>query len=188
MTNKKKKHEIKTQNRFEALARIEEDEDENEECEDEDCLKMNQKSRPTYASQIKMNQKSRPTYASQTNISPQYTNKDCSALLQEESPELSPLMNGIDENEWEWLTITVDSGAADSVIPEDLCTKYKTRETAASKSGMNYVAANGKKIPYMGEKNNRSYHAGRNEHQHEVPGMSCNQGIRKRESYDKSWK
>eukprot|EP00973_Karenia_brevis_P003725 514899-Karenia_brevis.AAC.1 len=61
-------------------------------------------------------------------------------------------MCGNEGGEWEVLTVTVDSGAADSVAPEDQCVGYATRSTAASKAGMNYIAANGKKIPNLGEK------------------------------------
>eukprot|EP00973_Karenia_brevis_P056576 7871017-Karenia_brevis.AAC.1 len=45
--------------------------------------------------------------------------KECSALFWEEDQELSPLMCGNEWGEWEILTVTVDSGAADSVAPED---------------------------------------------------------------------
>eukprot|EP00973_Karenia_brevis_P023777 3278268-Karenia_brevis.AAC.1 len=39
--------------------------------------------------------------------------KECSALFWEEGQELSPLMCGSEGGEWEILTVTVDSGAAD---------------------------------------------------------------------------
>eukprot|EP00973_Karenia_brevis_P024559 3387132-Karenia_brevis.AAC.1 len=39
--------------------------------------------------------------------------KECSALFWEEGQELSPLMCGNEGGEWEILTVTVDSGAAD---------------------------------------------------------------------------
>ena len=55
-------------------------------------------------------------------------------------------------SKWELLSITVDSGAAESVIPENRCTQYPTRDTERSLSGMQYQGADGSKIPNMGEK------------------------------------
>ena len=48
--------------------------------------------------------------------------------------------------------ITVDSGAAESVWPEDLLPEVMTRPSVGSRAGVNYVAANGQKMPNLGEK------------------------------------
>lgn len=53
---------------------------------------------------------------------------------------------------WEPLTITVDSGAAESVMPEELCSQYPTLDTKASLSGMCYLGADGSEIPNLGER------------------------------------
>ena len=48
--------------------------------------------------------------------------------------------------------ITVDSGAAESVWPEDLLPEIETKPSKGSQSGVNYIAAGGQKMPNMGEK------------------------------------
>ena len=48
--------------------------------------------------------------------------------------------------------ITIDSGAAESVIPSNLAPQFPITATDASKAGVNYVAANGGKLPNQGEK------------------------------------
>ena len=48
--------------------------------------------------------------------------------------------------------ITVDSGAAESVWPDGLLPEVETRPSAGSKKGVNYIAANGSRMPNMGEK------------------------------------
>ena len=53
---------------------------------------------------------------------------------------------------WEKLVVTVDSGAVDTVTPADTAKKFKVRQTAASKEGLTYRAANGTKIRNLGEK------------------------------------
>ena len=48
--------------------------------------------------------------------------------------------------------VTVDSGAADNVLPRRIIRKWmKMRESAASRAGVHYVAANGARIPNEGE-------------------------------------
>ena len=46
----------------------------------------------------------------------------------------------------------VDSGASETVIPEYRLPGYPLIPTTASKDGLEYTAANGKKIPNLGEK------------------------------------
>ena len=48
--------------------------------------------------------------------------------------------------------ITVDSGAAESVWPQDLLPEFETKPSHGSKNGITYVAANGSRMPNMGEK------------------------------------
>ena len=48
--------------------------------------------------------------------------------------------------------ITVDSGAAESVLPADMLTEIKLQESEGSKNGVQYVAANGAIMPNLGEK------------------------------------
>ena len=48
--------------------------------------------------------------------------------------------------------ITVDSGAAESVWPEDLLPEIETRPSTGSQTGVSYIAANGSRMPNLGEK------------------------------------
>lgn len=48
--------------------------------------------------------------------------------------------------------ITIDSGAAESVMPTDMLEGVKLQESEGSRNGISYVAANGGKMPNLGEK------------------------------------
>ena len=52
---------------------------------------------------------------------------------------------------WQYLSLTVDSGAAETVIPHMLVQDHPIRETNASRSGLNYASATGDPIPNLGE-------------------------------------
>ena len=45
----------------------------------------------------------------------------------------------------------MDSGAAESVVPQLLINEHPIRETEASPSGLNYISATGDPIPNLGE-------------------------------------
>ena len=47
---------------------------------------------------------------------------------------------------WEKIPVTVDSGAIDSVIPPSLAQHVQVKQTAASRQGLQYRAANGTPI------------------------------------------
>ena len=51
---------------------------------------------------------------------------------------------------WQLLSLTVDSGASETVIPDDQIRGYEIRETSSTK-GMNFVSASGDPIPNLGE-------------------------------------
>ena len=53
---------------------------------------------------------------------------------------------------WERVPVTVDSGAIDSVIPDNIAKGFKVKETIASKQGLKYRAANGTPILNEGGK------------------------------------
>ena len=61
-------------------------------------------------------------------------------------------INAVGKNEWEKISVTADSGAVDSVAPKSTAPGIKIRETAASRAGMHYTAANGSQIRNFGEK------------------------------------
>ena len=52
---------------------------------------------------------------------------------------------------WQMITMAVDSGAAETVIPHTLVMGQPIMETAASKAGVNYASATGQPIPNLGE-------------------------------------
>ena len=57
-----------------------------------------------------------------------------------------------DPGRWELFTITVDSGAGESVTPPHEATTFPIIETQASKDGTYYVAATGDRVYNEGEK------------------------------------
>jgi len=48
--------------------------------------------------------------------------------------------------------ITIDSGAPESVLPHDMLHEIKLQESEGSRAGVQYIAANGGKMPNLGEK------------------------------------
>ena len=56
------------------------------------------------------------------------------------------------EGRWEVIEATVDSGAADTVGPQELAEWVTIQETEASKGGLQYNAAEGSVIKNLGEK------------------------------------
>ena len=59
---------------------------------------------------------------------------------------------GKTEGKWEKVTVTVDSGAIDSVMNRRTAVSSKIKSTKASQQGMRYRAANGALIANEGEK------------------------------------
>jgi hypothetical protein len=53
---------------------------------------------------------------------------------------------------WEKITVTIDSGAVDSVGPKTMANDIPIRDTPASRAGLKYRAANGTTIDNLGEK------------------------------------
>ena len=56
------------------------------------------------------------------------------------------------EGEWEEITLSLDSGAKETVIPPDILTGHELREGAPFKRGVEYEVANGVQILNMGER------------------------------------
>ena len=61
-------------------------------------------------------------------------------------------LKNISEGGWEKIELTVDSGASETVIPEELVGSVEVTEGIKSKRGVEYEVANGVKIPNLGEK------------------------------------
>ena len=58
----------------------------------------------------------------------------------------------MDSGEWEEFELAVDSGASETVVPEDMINSAEIRDGAASRRGVQYEVANGVKLPNLGEK------------------------------------
>ena len=71
-------------------------------------------------------------------------------MLQVVEPEGVNLLDF--EGEWEEIEMTVDSGATETVIGEEMLKTVETKEGAACRRGVEYEVANGIRIPNLGEK------------------------------------
>ena len=56
-----------------------------------------------------------------------------------------------EDGSWQRISIAIDSGAVETVIPHKLVKQHRIRDTEASLSGLNYVSATGDPIPNLGE-------------------------------------
>ena len=56
----------------------------------------------------------------------------------------------VDDDEWETVEVSVDSGAVVTVGPRGKCTGYPLEETEASRKGQHFYGANGSKIKNYG--------------------------------------
>ena len=61
-------------------------------------------------------------------------------------------LNTVSSGEWEEITMYLDSGATETVIPKDMLMSILSREGLASKQGITYEVANGVRIANLGEK------------------------------------
>ena len=69
------------------------------------------------------------------------------SYIQNRTP-VKPALAGF---EWQALSVTVDSGACDHVVPPQAVRPEEIKMTEAVRQGVNYTAANGQKIPNLGE-------------------------------------
>ena len=58
---------------------------------------------------------------------------------------------GMSHDGWQVLSVAIDSGAAETVIPHRLVAQHPVRATQSSKNGMCYASATGQPIPNLGE-------------------------------------
>ena len=79
--------------------------------------------------------------------------------MQEEQMQLNALMtivpdslNSVTNDGWEEIEMTVDSGASETVVGEEMIAAVATKEGQASRRGVVYEVANGVRIPNLGEK------------------------------------
>ena len=75
--------------------------------------------------------------------------------MEEEEDVEDIMMNTNDKQDnggWRKVVTTFDSGSADHVCPEEEFPSVKMEPSQGSKKGRKYVAANGHKVPNMGQK------------------------------------
>ena len=81
--------------------------------------------------------------------------RDGPIMLHHDRPLNAVPLNNVEQlqngGEWQCISIAVDSGAAETVIPHNLVKHHPIRDTDASRSGLNYVSATGDPIPNLGE-------------------------------------
>ena len=65
---------------------------------------------------------------------------------------MSQGINSVGKDEWEEVEMTIDSGASETVVGEDMLASVELREGLGSKRGVEYEVANGVRIPNLGEK------------------------------------
>ena len=70
-------------------------------------------------------------------------------ILESENPEIHALSN----QEYGSFNVVLDSGAADHVVDISETPGYQLQESAGSKAGSCFIAANGERIPNRGEVN-----------------------------------
>ena len=58
---------------------------------------------------------------------------------------------GVTADGWQLMSMAVDSGAAETVIPHRLVSQHPIKDTHASRAGMCYSSATGEPIPNLGE-------------------------------------
>ena len=61
-------------------------------------------------------------------------------------------IGSLPDTEWVEVEVTVDSGACDTVMPEEVCSHIDVLPSAKSKSGCCYEVANGEELPNVGER------------------------------------
>ena len=60
-------------------------------------------------------------------------------------------LNSVSLDGWEEIEMTVDSGASETVVGEEMITAVEAKEGPASRKGVMYEVANGVRIPNLGE-------------------------------------
>ena len=61
-------------------------------------------------------------------------------------------LNAIKSDGWEEVEMTVDSGASETVVGEEMVVTANLKESEGSRRGIEYKVANGESIPNLGEK------------------------------------
>jgi len=75
-----------------------------------------------------------------------------SLMLEPEEPQVMSVSAQPTQNGWRKVTVTVDSGSADHVAPEEEFSSSPLEESEGSKKGRRYIAANGQRVPNLGQR------------------------------------
>jgi hypothetical protein len=75
-----------------------------------------------------------------------------SLVLETEATQVMMMTAQATYNGWRRVTVTVDSGSADHVAPEEEFGATPLEESEGSKKGRRYIAANGQKAPNLGQR------------------------------------
>ena len=79
--------------------------------------------------------------------------EDVGALvLETEANQVMMMTSESAHDGWRRVTVTVDSGSADHVAPEEEFAATPLEESEGSKKGRRYIAANGQKVPNLGQR------------------------------------
>lgn len=65
-------------------------------------------------------------------------------------PGLKPVTTQPQQNHWKTISMTVDSGAVDTVFPVGTVTREASRQGIATRAGFKYYGADGREIPQLG--------------------------------------
>ena len=84
-------------------------------------------------------------------------------------------LNSVTNDGWEEIEMTVDSGASETVVGEDMISAVATKEGQASRRGVVYEVANGVRIPNLGEKQFVGDIPRRHQQTHHRTGVRCEQ-------------
>ena len=68
-----------------------------------------------------------------------------------------PGLHAVAEDEWILVEVIADSGACETVMPKNMCSGIRLRESKGIKAGTEYEVASGKSVPKLGEKHCEIY-------------------------------
>ena len=66
-------------------------------------------------------------------------------------------LHAVAEDEWILVEVIADSGACETVMPKNMCSGIRLRESKGSKAGTEYEVASGKSVPNLGERHCEVY-------------------------------
>ena len=95
-------------------------------------------------------------------------------------------LNAIRSDGWEEVEMTVDSGASETVVGEDMIVTANLKESEGSRRGIEYKVANGESIPQLGRKEIPSRDTRRSQKEYHRAGVFC--AARSSECKEDGWR